>query len=302
MPVPVALFVYNRVSHLNQTITSLKANHLAPETDLFIFSDGAKDPSDQGKVAQVRSLIRRVDGFKSVTIEEQNENLGLSRSIIRGVSKVIDHYHAAIVLEDDMVSSPYFLAYMNDGLSAYQNDERVVSIHGYLYPLAVPVPETFFLQCADCWGWGTWKRGWECFNPDGRFLRDEIKRRKLIKAFNFNGAFDFFAMLSDSISGRIDSWAIRWLASAFLQDKLTLYPGRSLIRNIGTDASGTHCRSSRRHDVDLWLEPVSVSRIPVEENRAARRALENFFAGPHRSLLARLIHRLAVGLNHPLHG
>lgn len=294
MTIPVALFVYKRALHLSQTIDSLKANHLASETDLFIFSDGAKDSIDKGKVEQVRSLIRSVDGFKSITIEEKNENLGLSRSIIQGVSKVINRYSAAIILEDDMVLSPHFLNYMNDALTVYKNQKRVVCVHGYFYPVKYRLPETFFLRGADCWGWGTWRRGWECFNPDGRFLMEEIRRRGLVKKFNFNGTFDYFGMLSAAVSERIDSWAIRWHASVFLEDKLTLYPGRSLVRNIGNDASGTHCGYSSRLDVDPGLKPVRVGDIPIEENHLARSALENFFSSLRRPRLVRLINKLFV--------
>jgi hypothetical protein len=294
MTIPVALFVYKRALHLSKTIDSLKANHLASETDLFIFSDGAKDSIDKGKVEQVRSLIRSVDGFKSITIEEKNENLGLSRSIIQGVSKVINRYSAAIILEDDMVLSPHFLNYMNDALTAYKNEKRVVCVHGYFYPVKYRLPETFFLRGADCWGWGTWKRGWECFNPDGRFLMEEIRRRSLVKEFNFNGTFDYFGMLSAAVSECIDSWAIRWHASAFLEDKLTLYPGRSLVRNIGNDASGTHCGYSCCLDVDLCLKPVRVGDIPIEENHLARSALEIFFSSLRRPRLIRLINKLFV--------
>ena len=291
---PIVLFVYKRLRHTRQTIEALLQNHLSDQSLLFIYSDGPKNCGDSDAVDDVRSYLQSINGFKDVTIIQRTQNLGLASSVIIGITEILDQFEKVVVLEDDMVTSPYFLTFMNEGLDAYQLEDRVISVHGYLYPLTVPVPETFFLRGADCWGWGTWKRGWECFNPDGRFLMEEIRRRRLVKEFNFNGTFDYFGMLSAAVSERIDSWAIRWHASAFLEDKLTLYPGRSLVRNIGNDASGTHCGYSCRLDVDLSLKPVRVGDIPIEENHLARSALENFFSSLRRPRLIRLINKLFV--------
>src|SRR5262249_35869456 len=156
----------------------------------------------------------------------RERNFGLAQSIVQGVSGTVAQHGRIIVLEDDMVTSPHFLTYMNQALDKYADEARVVSIHGYVYPVEQPLPETFFLPGADCWGWATWKRGWSCFNPDGQFLLNELKRQKLIRDFDFNGAFPYSEMLQAQIKGANDSWAVRWYASALLAGKLTLYPGR----------------------------------------------------------------------------
>ena len=96
-----------------------------------------------------------------------------------------------IVLEDDMVVSPYFLEYMNEALEQFVEDDRVISVHGYVYPVDFELPEAFFIQGADCWGWATWQRGWKIFEPNGQFLLDELVRRHLIQKFDYNGAYPF---------------------------------------------------------------------------------------------------------------
>lgn len=141
---PIALFVYNRPHHLRQTVESLLANPEARESKLFVFSDGAKDAKDTRSISEVRQYINQISGFSAVHYLERDENYGLSRSIISGVSQVCGEYGRVIVLEDDMVTSSHFLKYMNDALSLYEQDERVISIHGYVYPVTVPLPETFF--------------------------------------------------------------------------------------------------------------------------------------------------------------
>jgi putative methyltransferase (TIGR04325 family) len=273
----VALFVFNRPEHTLRTVESLKRNQGALATDLFVFSDSSRLDSQAGLVQQVRTYLRSIDGFRSVMIIERDRNWGLADSIMDGVSTVVNARGSVIVLEDDMLTSPHFLTYMNEALEKYRNDERVVSVHGYVYPVESALPETFFLRGADCWGWATWKRGWELFNPNGQYLLEELKRRNLLREFDFNGSYPFARMLQRQIQGKNDSWAVRWYASAFLADKLTLYPGRSLVHNIGNDDSGTHSGASARMDNVLSHTPISLRNIEVQPSQQGLQAFVQFF-------------------------
>lgn len=282
---PIVLFVYNRAEHTRRTIEALKQNLLAKESELVVFSDAPKTELHADKVREVREYIRQVEGFKSITIVEREVIYGLARSIIDGVTTIVNEYGRVIVLEDDMVTSPYFLIYMNEALEKYADDDRVVSIHGYVYPVERHLPEAFFLRGADCWGWATWRRGWACFNSDGEFLLNELKRRKLIRAFDLNGSYPYSEMLEGQIKGDNDSWAVRWYASAFLDGKLTLYPGRSLVHNIGNDNSGTHCGESASLDAELSKTPINLNAIKVEPSQEGRQAFEDFFRQKQTGLL-----------------
>ena len=167
MASPIALFVYSRPEHTRRTVESLLNNNLASESDLIVFSDAARTPQKREAVDEVRTYLTTVKGFRSVTVHHRPHNFGLAKSIIEGVTEVLQQYERVIVLEDDLVTSPFFLTYMNQALERFANDNRVVSIHGYVYPVRGALPEAFFLPGADCWGWATWRRGWACFNPDG---------------------------------------------------------------------------------------------------------------------------------------
>lgn len=289
---PIALFTYARPSHTARTVEALLRNDLAAESDLVIFSDAARSPAHEPQVAQVRALLAGISGFRSVTIHHRPRNLGLSRSIIGGVGQVLQEHERVIVLEDDMVTSPHFLRYMNEGLERFAGDERVISVHGYVYPVRQALPEAFFLPGADCWGWATWRRGWSRFNPDGQALLDELTRRKLLHAFDFNGTYPYSDMLRGQIAGKNDSWAIRWYASAFLASKLTLYPGRSLVHNIGNDSSGTHADDTDCHDADLSATPVDLRDVPVEPSREAHAAFAAFFRRSSGNVLQRAVRGL----------
>ncbi len=279
---PIVLFAYKRPWHTRQTVEALQQNELAAESELFIFSDGARSEADNKKVSEVRKYIKTITGFRRITIIEREQNLGLAKSIIAGVTDIVRRYGRIIVLEDDMITSPYFLRFMNEALEYYKNEEKVISIHGYIYPVKAKLPDTLFLRGADCWGWATWKRGWDLFESDGQKLLNEIKKKKLGKRFDINGAYPYTRMLKNQVNGHNDSWAIRWYASAFLKEKLTLYPGRSLIYNIGLDKSGTHCNATYFYDSEITLESISVVPIPIVENALALKEIEKYFrsAGP----------------------
>ena len=274
---PIVLFVFNRPEHTSRTLDALRSNLMAEESDLIIYSDGARKVEQANNVQEVRKVIRSISGFRSIRIIERSENFGLARSIIDGVSAVVNEHGRVIVLEDDLVTSPYFLTYMNQALEKFASVERVASVHGYVYPVQQPLPEAFFLCGADCWGWGTWRRAWTNFNPDGRHLLAELRQRELLDEFDFNGAYGFSEMLEGQICGKNDSWAIRWHASAFLANMLTLYPGRSLVHNAGNDDSGTHCGETNRYDAALSATPIDLSNTVVKPSEEGRRVFEEFF-------------------------
>jgi hypothetical protein len=273
---PVALFVYSRLEHARQTVAALQRNLLAVQTDLFIFSDAARKPEAQADVQAVRDFVRTIGGFRSVTLVERECNFGLAASIRDGVTRICAERGRVIVLEDDLVTAPYFLTYMNDALDFYETDERVIAVHGYMYPVDIDLPRTFFLRDPGCWGWATWKRGWDLFDADGTGQLASVRSQGREAEFDLDGSYDYIDMLEGQIAGRNQSWAILWYATAFLKGKLTLYPGRSLVTNIGFDGSGTHGGEERRFAVMLSDRPVTVAPIAVKEDRAARAALVEF--------------------------
>jgi hypothetical protein len=290
---PIALFAYNRKTHLQRTIEALLENQEASQSLLYVFSDGPRNSSDDSAVAEVRRYIREIAGFAAVRIIEREKNFGLAKSIISGVTTICHEHGQVIVLEDDMIVSRYFLRFMNDALRLYEQNDDVISIHGYVYPVSRRLPETWFLKAAHCWGWATWRRGWDLFEPNGQRLLDEIMRRNLTNEFDFEGSYPYRKMLDDQIHGRNNSWAIRWYASAFLQDKLTLYPSRSLVYNTGMDGSGVHCAATTQFGTTIAETPIIVDKIAVAENVDARMAIAEFFRRSRRRSPLSLMKRLA---------
>jgi hypothetical protein len=233
---------------------------------------------DMPAICAVRKYIYTIDGFQHITIIERIWNRGLAQSIIAGVSQTLEWHDRVIVLEDDLVVAPYFLQFMNDALETYKDEPRVGHIHACDFTQDASLPDTFLIKWTGSWGWATWKRAWQHFNPDGRALLAELKERKLTRTFDFNGNYGFTRMLRRQTEGKNNSWAIRWNASLFLKDVLSLNAGKSLVRNEGFDGSGTNCGGGGLYDSRLWLQPLPVEEIiPVEEDKAARKVYEHYY-------------------------
>ena len=289
---PILLFVYNRPEHVRRNIQALLKNELAAESELFIYSDAAKDETSQAAVKEVRAFIRSIQGFKKITITERAENWGLARSIIDGVTTQINRYGRVIVLEDDLVVAPHFLQFMNDALETYRDEERVGHIQACDFTHDPSLPDTFLIKWTGSWGWGTWDRAWKHFNADGKALLTELESRKLTYTFDFNGKYGYTRMLRRQIEGKNNSWAIRWNASLFLKGILSLNVGKSLVHNEGFDGSGTNCGGGGLYASELYMERLPVKKIsPIEENIQARNAYVRYYARTN-SFMAKAIRRI----------
>lgn len=292
MLAPILLFVYNRPAHTRRLIESLKANAEAEESILFIYSDYARSEADRYEVEEVRRYVQQINGFKSVCLIERAENWGLARNIIDGVTAQVNAYGRVIVLEDDLVVAPHFLRFMNDALDVYQDEERVGHIQACDFTKDPTLPDTFLIKWTGSWGWGTWARAWKRFNPNGKELLAQIEERGLARTFDFNGRYPFTRMLRRQIEGKNNSWAIRWNASLFLADILSLNAGKSLVQNTGFDGSGTNCGGGGLYASDLFMERLPVKPVsPVTENLEARRAYARYYARTN-SFFAKAVRRI----------
>lgn len=289
---PILLFVYNRPVHTQQAVAALLRNELAAASRLYIYSDAAKTDADRELVEETRRYVRQITGFASIDIIERKENWGLARNIIDGVTTQVNRFGRVIVLEDDLIVAPYFLQFMNDALEVYKDEPRIGHIQACDFTNDLSLPDIFLIKFTGSWGWATWDRAWKHFNPDGEALLKEMETRKLTRTFDFNGNYPFTRMLRRQIEGKNNSWAIRWNASLFLKDILSVNVGRSLVQNNGFDGSGTNCGGGNLYQSSLWLQPLPVKHLfPIEENRQARSVFARYY---HRTncFMAKAVRRL----------
>lgn len=288
---PLVLFAYKRPDHIRRCVESLLRNPEAAECRVTVYSDAPAAEADIPLVSEVRKYLHTISGFACVDIVEQEHHRGLAGSVICGIDRALAESDRVVVLEDDLEVSPYFLRYMFEALELYQDDPQVMEIHGFTPVDGTVCGATMFLRGADCWGWGTWRRAWHNFEPDSLKLLARFNRRSR-REFDLDGAFPYYRMLEDQAAGRIDSWAVRWHASAFLTGGLTLYPARSLVRNTGFDGTGTHRGSNWEGRADLAAEPVEVVRIPIAESECFKNLMIKYYRRKHGNMALRLMRRI----------
>jgi hypothetical protein len=282
---PLILFCYNRLETLKKVISSLQSDHLTQNTDIFIFSDGPKSNSisDKSKVEEVRKYLDSLENFsKSLKIFVHKENLGLAKSIIYGIDKVSAQNESFIVLEDDLIISPYFLTYMNESLKKYADKKKVWTINGMGFnPNTFNVPkeykyDTYFTFRNSSHGWGSWSDRWNKAILDHTVLRNEIF--EINNQLDFNkGGKDLTSMLVNQLKGDIDSWSIKWSYTINKNDGVCLSPIYSYVSLIF--AEGTHVKSyieSLDNNLDLSKRVVTYPEKVEVLTEIARTAAKVF--------------------------
>ena len=238
---PIALFVYRRTDLLDRVLDALQACPEFEASQVFVFSDGPKGPAAEADVKAVRRLLQR-RRRANMHIVEAASNQGLARSIISGVSHLTEHYDRVIVLEDDLIVTPSTLTWFNAALRYYDNDDRVMQVSGYMFdsPALRRLQSSVLLPMTTSWGWATWKRAWDQFDPQAIGWQALSVQPDLRRRFDLGNCYPYSKMLERQMRGEIDSWAVRWYWSVFQADGLCLFPPRSHVTNLGQDAAATH--------------------------------------------------------------
>lgn len=276
---PIGVSTYDRLQHLQQTISALQKNILAQQSKLFVFSDAPR-PGSEGRVAAVRSYLRTVDGFKEVHIIERKRNNRTANNR-GGMRLLLNRFGKVIFLEEDVVTAPGFLTFMNQALDKYEGNERVFSVVGYCPPINIPADyphDVFFLKRCSGWGLGIWKNRFDqirYITPDEyeQFAADKKRVREYVEG----GGEDLMLMLKADAYGKIDAGDVKAMYTQFLHNQYTVYPAQSLVQNIGHDGTGIHCGKSDRFNVALsnqlsfsFSDDVIIDRRIVKANRKFR--------------------------------
>jgi len=301
IPAPIVLFVYSRPTHTRKTVEALLKNRLVVESDLFIYSDAPRHSRVVNAVGEVRAYIKTITGFRSVTIVERENNFGLANSIIDGVTVVVNQHGRVIVLEDDLVTSPQFLEYMNAALQHYESDPKAFSIGAYNFPektMSIPSDyhwETYASVRCCSWGWATWSDRWKRVDWSMAYYKSFMRDREAQKSFNRGGP-DMTQMLKMQHDRRIDSWAIRFCYAHHANNMHCIYPVKTLVMNVGLDHSGMHCGIDPRREHSSFNEqwtPRAFCPAGKVDARIAR-SFRDAFAPPKRSLVTRILHRMSI--------
>jgi hypothetical protein len=256
MPAPIAVFAFNRPDHLRRTLEALSANRLAGDSRLTVFCDAPRGPKDIEVCERVREVARTAGGFASVTTVARDTNHGCAASVIRGTTEMFAEHDRLVVIEDDIITSPVTLAYLNQALDDYQLRPAVFSVTAWAPPrrmMRVPARyrfNSYFIRRFHCWGWASWRDRW-ALNDWSVPGYGEYRDDSAIRATHAEAGSDLPGMLDAQMAGRIDSWAIRAEYTRLRVGGLTLYPRVPLVRNAGVDGTGRHCGTDDRYADDL---------------------------------------------------
>lgn len=282
---PIVLFVYNRPVHTARVLQALSKNKLSSSSMIYVFSDGpCEDASenDYDKVHEVRRIVNSKQWCGKLEIIETDYNRGLADSIISGVTEIVERHRRVIVLEDDIVTSPFFLSYMNDALNRYEDEKKVMHVAAYMPSLGKSdLPDYFFMRNSSCWGWATWQRAWCHFNNDPMQYLNSYSTEEILR-FNLDGAYDFWGQLQANKNGTIKTWAVYWYASVFRHGGLCLHPRESFTENIGFDGSGIHCNVASPWSVTLVQNYQPIFPDVIQENELAEVAYRRAISNPMR--------------------
>jgi hypothetical protein len=236
---PIAVFCFKRLANLQKLVEALLANPEAAYSDIYFYSDAARSEHDFSQVQAVRKYLKEIQGFRKIVIIERESNFGLANSFITGISEILSTYENGIFLEDDNFVSSGFLSFMNSSLEHFKYENQVGCISGFSYPMFLPNKEGYFLHGAETWSMATWRYVWQEFEPETKTLLEFFENRRMQKKLNMYG-FNFHQMLLQQMNGEIDSWGVRWWASAVAKDYLCYYPPKPYCVNEGWGEEGTH--------------------------------------------------------------
>lgn len=302
MLAPIIVFAYDRPEHLRRTIEALAKNVFAGDSELYIFCDGPKaDATEERKshIMQTREVAHAAKGFKDIHVIVAPQNKGLADSIIGGVSEVINKHGRVIVLEDDLLTSPYFLTYMNTALDKYESYPAVFSISANRPPMnRMAIPEDYeydvFVSLRSfSTGWATWRDKWERIDWSLDYLEDFLKHPQQIKSFH-HGGDDLTEMLCMQRDHKIDSWAIRYSFQHFYHHAIAILPCVPYVDNIGFDGTGIHSWNDEtdfRNNVSLAPMNPRMPDLVYEDERIIN-AFYSYYCPDKRTLWQRVINTI----------
>lgn len=289
---PIVLFVYARPEHTRRTLDALAANGLANQSDLIVYADAPRSENEAEQVCAVRDMVRFASGFRSVNVIERETNYGLARNIIEGVTEVCNRFGRVIVLEDDIVTSPSFLPFMNAALERYADDSCAWHVSGWNYPIDPEgLGDAFFWRAMNCWGWATWADRWTFIQKAPQRLIGSWGKEK-IKRFNLDGTHDFWNQITANQVGKSNTWAIFWYATIFENNGLCLNPAQSFVLNIGNDGTGENCVGTARFSANKLGQTFNDLPACNEESTLAVQRIKAFYIGTRMPLIQKLIRRI----------
>jgi hypothetical protein len=289
---PIGLSVYAREHHVKQTVQALLKNKMASESILYIFSD-APQSGDELKVKKVRKFLKQIEGFKDIIIIERTENSRVKNGR-DGIKMMLEKHGRMIFLEEDIVTAPKFLEFMNQALNFYQNDHRIISITGYSPPFKIPPnykKDIYLSPRFSAWGYGIWKNRYDRIKMNIEGYNEFLKDKAAVKKFRMGGE-DLLYLLKLEAESQIDALDVKIMFQQFQNNLYTVSPTISLVQNIGHDGTGVHCGKTKKFNTTLDTSGKKLEmEKKIQSNPDIIKLLYKFRSGGLKGKLDRLLRR-----------
>jgi hypothetical protein len=238
---PVLLIWFNRPDLSLQIIERLR--EVKPER-IYVAVDGARpDKKEEEQLCiETRKVVSQIDGPCEVKTLFQERNLGCKKGVITAINWFFENVEMGIILEDDCLPEPSFFPYCRELLERYATNKKIMMISGDRFAPEKSEESYYFSHSFHIWGWATWRRVWELYDPQIKSWGDD-KNKDWLKIFlNCNIArIRYWSKAFDNAyQNKIDTWDIQWVYCCMINQGLSIHPCVNLIRNIGFRGDATH--------------------------------------------------------------
>lgn len=240
---PVVLFAFNRPELASRVFQVIRE---AKPTRLFVIIDGPRsgNSSDVNLSKRVIDIVSDVDWECDVSYEIAEENLGIRKRFVTGLQAVFSQVDEAIIVEDDCLPNQSFFTFQQEMLRRYRFDPSVGIVCGFnpLGQTANIKDSYFFSVFSSVWGWGTWKRVWDSYDPDAKQWLTPNGRNVVNSAIETKSAKRFWGHNFDLVSKNPEysTWDYQMVFNQILNKRLNIFPRISLVSNIGFSIDANH--------------------------------------------------------------
>ena len=291
---PVLILGFRRPANITRIIDAIRPD--TPKLILFAV-DGPRTGKieEETLVLQTQKAIENIDWECEVRVRFRDQNLGIKKAVPDAVSWALESSSEVIVIEDDAIPGPDLLEFMRNQLEKFRDDARVAHVSGYNLVPAEELSNTSDLIrlsiYPESYLWGTWADSWKMYKDNiddyGSIVRKMSFSRveKMIWRINFRMAQ----------KDLIQSWAYRWIASMWRENKVCISPNVNLTNYVGNQ-DGTHTRRKSRV-VELEVRPADdqIESISVKFDWQADEWIsQRIFHGTFHGLLNQSLAYLAL--------
>lgn len=236
---PVLYITFARPEYASQSFSAIKK---AQPKKLYFYSNKARadKPDEVRRNEEVRSYINQIDWDCEVKTWFREEYVDVFTSIHGAIDWIFEKEEAAIVIEEDVVTSLAFYDYMDQMINKYRDNDDIWIISGNNgCPEYSPANTKYFVtRVADIYGWASWSNIWKKVDWNMSSWTQKDAKKRLSRYFNDIGMSLFIIYHYNQLYKRISQtdykpWDMLFNFSMRMGYGYCLTPYTNLAQDIG---------------------------------------------------------------------